>query len=180
MPSLPGAPSWLIISTRTYSPGGRLSVGVSFSQPPLTRVMVVFTRYCSWMILPVTWRFTSPRMRLPPLTSVRTMWKRSKGTMACCGCCGCWGCCGQSGTFRGGRIGVVGGGVHVDVERRNIDVRLHRGVGALEFDDLLEAGHGIDGAAKNVGFGVAVDVAGGLLNFYNLGLALKTVEQEYS
>src|ERR1035437_5302491 len=87
---------------------------------------------------------------------------------------------GAGGTFRGGRVGVVGGGVHVDVERRNIDVRLHRRGGALEFDDLLEAGHGLEGATENVGFGVAVDVAGGLLNFYNLGLALKTVEQEYS
>ena len=57
---------------------------------------------------------------------------------------------------------------------------LHRSVGAVEFDDLFEAGHGIDGGAKNVAFGVAVYVPGGLLNFYDLRLAFKTVEQKYS
>ena len=57
-------------------------------------------------------------------------------------------------------------------------MRLHGGVGAFEFDGLLDAGDGIDGAAKNVGFGVAVDVAGGLLHFDDLGLSLKTVEEK--
>ena len=75
---------------------------------------------------------------------------------------------------------MVGVGVDIDVERRNIDVSLHGGVGAVEFDGLLEAGHRIDGAAENVGFGVAVDVAGGLLDFHDLGFALKTVEQKYA
>jgi hypothetical protein len=74
---------------------------------------------------------------------------------------GSW--CGSGGIFRDG--GLVGDGVDVDVERRNIDVRLDGGVGAVEFDGLLKAGHGIDGAAENVGFGIAVEVAGGLLNF---------------
>src|ERR1700686_866607 len=41
-----------------------------------------------------------------------------------------WGVCG---TFHGGRIRAVGGGVQVDVERRNFDVGLHRGMGAVEF-----------------------------------------------
>ena len=90
MPSLPDAPSSGIISTRTYSPGDKLSVGVSFSQPPLTRVLVVLTRFCSWLILPVTWRFTSPRMRLPFLTSVRTMRKRSSEETLGCGAGGGW------------------------------------------------------------------------------------------
>src|ERR1039457_4575037 len=88
-PSLAGLASSVIISTRAYSPGVRLSVGVSFSQPPLMPVMVVLMRCCSWLILPVTWRFTSPTMRLPFLTSVRTMRKRLKGTE---GCCGGWAC----------------------------------------------------------------------------------------
>ena len=57
---------------------------------------------------------------------------------------------------------------------------LHRGVGAIEFDGLLKAGHGINGAAEDVAFGVAVDVASSLLKLYDLRLTLKAVEQEHS
>ena len=67
-------------------PGQDLSVGVSLSQPPLTRVMVVLMTCCSWLILPVTWRLTSPTIRLPPFTSMWTMRKRSKGTAGPSGC----------------------------------------------------------------------------------------------
>ncbi len=48
----------------------------------------------------------------------------------------------------------------------------------VEFDGLLEAGYGIDGAAKDIALSVAVDVAGDLLNLVELRLALETVEQE--
>ena len=68
--------------------------------------------------------------------------------------------------------------IDLDVERWDVDVRLHSGVGAFESDGLFHAGDGIDGAAKDVGFGVADDVADGLLHFDDLRLALKTVEEK--
>ena len=55
---------------------------------------------------------------------------------------------------------------------------LSRGMGAFEFDGLLGAGQGIDGAAKDVGLGVAANVAGGLLDFHELRLSLKTIEEK--
>jgi hypothetical protein len=41
---------------------------------------------------------------------------------------------------------------------------------------LLDAGDGVEGAAEDVGFAAAIDVAGGLLHFDDLGLALEVVE----
>ena len=86
------------------------------------------------------------------------------------------------GALPGGLFALLGGessgASHVDVERRHVDVSLYGGVSAVEFDGLLGAGDGIDGAAEDVAFGVAVDVAGGLLNFVELRLALEIVEQE--
>jgi hypothetical protein len=55
---------------------------------------------------------------------------------------------------------------------------LDGGVSAIEFDGLLESGNGIDRALKDVDLSVAVDVAGGLIDFDELGLALKVVEEE--
>ena len=79
----------------------------------------------------------------------------------------------------GGRI-AAGSGVSfdLDVERGDVDVGLNLGVRAIEFDGLLESGDGIDGAAEDVALGIAVDVAGGLLNLDDLRLALKIVEQK--
>ena len=54
------------------------------------------------------------------------------------------------------------------------------GVGAVEFDGCLSAGDGIDRTAKDVSLGVAVDVAGGLLDFIDLGFSLKVVEEKYA
>ncbi len=81
---------------------------------------------------------------------------------------------------RGGLIGTVGSGININVERRHRDVRLNGSVSALEFDGLFDPGHGIDGATEDIGFGVAAYVAGGLLDFQNLRLALEAVEQKYS
>ena len=61
-----------------------------------------------------------------------------EGLLGCCGCCGlprfdaAW-----PGQLIGRPIGVI---VNIDVERRNVDVRLHGGVRAIEFDGLLHAG----------------------------------------
>ena len=43
---------------------------------------------------------------------------------------------------------------------------------------LLEAGDGVDGAAQDVGLGVAAHVSHGLLDFHDLRFALKAVEEE--
>jgi hypothetical protein len=51
-------------------------------------------------------------------------------------------------------------------------------VGAFEFDGLLESGDRIDGAFEDVDLGIAVDIAGGLIDFEELGLPLKIVQQE--
>ena len=100
--------------------------------------------------------------------------------MAFCGCCGCWGCCGAG--LRGVSVDAAGAGagdvVDINVERGNSDVGLGGGVGAFEFDGLFGAGQGIDGSAKDVGLGVAADVAGGLLDFHKLRLSLKTIEEK--
>ena len=75
-----------------------------------------------------------------------------------------------------------GGGVVVDldVERWNVDVSLHGDMGAVQFDGLFHAGDGINGTAQNVGLRVADDVADGLLDFDDLGFALKTVEEKHA
>ena len=54
------------------------------------------------------------------------------------------------------------------------------GVGSIEFDGLLESGDRIDGSAENVSLRVAIDVACRLLEFVDLGFALKCVEKEDS
>ena len=73
-------------------------------------------------------------------------------------------------------FGMFGGIVDVDVEGRYVDVGLDFGVGAIEFDGLFLSGDGIDGSAENVALGVAIDVAGGLLDFDELRLSLKVIE----
>ena len=73
-------------------------------------------------------------------------------------------------------FGMFGGIVDVDVEGRYVDVGLYFCVGAIEFDGLFLSGNGIDGSAENVALGVAIDVAGGLLDFDELRLPLKVIE----
>ena len=88
---------------------------------------------------------------------------------------------GTSGIFRRSRlIRAIGSCVNIDVERRNTDVGLDGGVGAVEFNGLLHAGDGVDCAAKNVGLGVAADVSHGLLDFHDLRFSLKAVEKKHA
>ena len=69
-------------------------------------------------------------------------------------------------------------GIFRRLDHSHDDVSLNFGVGAFEFDGDFESGDGIDGAAEDVGFSVAVDVASGLLDLKDLRLALKVVEQK--
>src|SRR6202008_4289593 len=68
--------------------------------------------------------------------------------------------------------------VQFDVERRHLDVRLDGGVRAFEFDRLFSSIDRIDCALKDVDLGIAVNVAGGLIDFEELRLTLKVVEKE--
>ena len=75
---------------------------------------------------------------------------------------------------------LIGGIVDLDVERGKIDVGLHGGVSAVEFNGLFRASNRVERAAEDVAFGVTNEVAGGLLDFDDLGFALKAVEQKYT
>ena len=68
--------------------------------------------------------------------------------------------------------------IKFDVESGHRCMGLHGGVLALKFDGLFGAGDWVDRSAQDIAFGVTVDVAGGLLDFNQLRLALKSVEQK--
>ena len=55
---------------------------------------------------------------------------------------------------------------------------LDGGVGTFELNSLLLASDRIKRSAQNVALGIAVDVAGALVQLDKLGLALEVVEQE--
>ena len=59
-------------------------------------------------------------------------------------------------------------------------MRLNGGVRPLQFDRLLVAGDRDDSGVQNIGFFVSVDLAGILLQRYQLRLALKSIEQNNS
>jgi len=73
---------------------------------------------------------------------------------------------------------LIGSLIDVDVNGWDGYMRLDGRVGAVEINGLLEAGHGIDRSAQDVAFGIAVDVASGLVQFDKLRLALEIIEKE--
>ena len=81
-------------------------------------------------------------------------------------------------SFGRGLIPTGRGGIDIDVERRHVDVSLYGGARTVEFDGCFDTG-GVE-SAKNVGFAVMGYVSGGLLNFVDLRLPLKAVEQKYA
>src|ERR1700681_2283886 len=60
-----------------YSPAARGSVGVTFTQPPVMGVTVAATKRSSVFIFPVTAILIAPATRLPLLTWMRMILKRS-------------------------------------------------------------------------------------------------------
>ena len=90
----------------------------------------------------------------------------------------------EAGLIEPGRGGLAAGRlvavllVDIDVDGRHGDVDVQGCVFAFEFHGLLGVGDGGEGSAKNVAADVAVDVPLGLLHFYELGFALKIIEQE--
>ena len=74
-----------------------------------------------------------------------------------------------------GRRGIVV--FHIDVDGRHGDVREEGGVLAIEFDVRFGPQGGINGSAKNAGFGSATHVAFVLLELVELRLAFEVVEK---
>lgn len=81
---------------------------------------------------------------------------------------------GLAGRRRGFRRFVL---IILDVDGRYGDMGVDRCVFAIEFNGCLGA---VDGGTKDVGLGVAVDIALVLLNFNQLRLALEVIEQKHS
>ena len=57
-------------------------------------------------------------------------------------------------------------------------MRLNFGVQAGQLDDLFRLGHGIDGGAQDVALHVPVEFPAALLQLDQLGLGLKSIEQD--